>query len=131
MLHGSPVASVPIQQALTSFIAWLTNIGQCVLIGHNVKFDARHMNYHLTENKMTSPFLDVVVGYIDTLPLFKNKYPGMENYRQETLASTLLQINYNAHDALSDSVCLQKLLTMPQDPDQYIKGFGFSAKWFF
>ena len=53
--------------------------------------------------------MEVCVGAVDSLPIFKDTYPGQESYKQEFLAYKFLDLTYSAHNALSDVQSLQSL----------------------
>lgn len=129
LLHGRPVHSYLIKEALQLFLAWLSDIGNCVLIAHNAKFDAPRIMYHLQACKLTTAFVAIVHGFCDSLPLFKEIYPGMENYKQETLVSNILKESYEAHNALGDVQSLQKLLIKSNVKDDVLLSHGYSSKW--
>ncbi|CAL4202575.1 unnamed protein product [Meganyctiphanes norvegica] len=131
MLHGKPVSSIPIKDALHLFIAWLKNLGTCLLIAHNVSFDARIICYHLQNGKLVSSFTKVACGFLDTLPFFKVTFPGQINYKQETLVSNILKESYEAHNALADVRALKKLMDVCAATDEQIRGKAFSTQSYF
>ena len=54
-------------------------------------------------------FCEVVVGFVDTLPVFKKEFPNRSSYKQDILVKNLLHETYSAHNALDDVKALQKL----------------------
>ena len=80
-----PIPSLPIHNALLGFLDWLDDIKPCVVIGHNVVFDKRHIIHHLSKEKLLSNFDDKVVGFIDTLPLYRAVYPNLRKIRVQVI----------------------------------------------
>ena len=128
MHHGEPVNSLPIKQALTMFVSYLNDIGNVVLVAHNAPFDARHLIHHVHEAKMTSAFEECVIGFIDTCPYFKKKYPENESHKQEALVKSLLKKDYDAHNALGDVKALKELVLNEKVSTKDLCSFGFSYK---
>ena len=50
-----------------------------------------------------------IIGFVDTLPLFKDLLPGKKSYSQSSLVHDA-GFSYKAHNALDDSVALERLL---------------------
>lgn len=128
--HGKPVQSLPLLQGLTSFLTWLRDIGQCILVAHNAKFDARFLCKNIRACGLMEEFQSVVLGFVDTLPLMRKLVPNLENYKQETLANSLLEISYDAHNAVADAAILQKLVQKVNVDNSKLKEYGFSLSWF-
>ena len=71
---------------------------------------------------MWGEFRSIVIGFADTLPLFKKKLPervkSKETFKQEGLANDLLPVslvhNSNAHNAVSDVKILAALIDKMQ-----------------
>ncbi|XP_078112760.1 DNA polymerase III subunit epsilon-like [Sander vitreus] len=110
-LRGAPVNTIPLVDALTSFIDFLRSFRRPVLLAaHNVKrFDAPVLNRVLRQLSLRQEFQKVVSGYVDTFLLSKNLNPGLSSYSQENLVRHFLQRTYNAHDAMQDATMLQEL----------------------
>jgi hypothetical protein len=49
-----------------------------------------------------------VIGFIDTLPLFKVNLPGRKSYKQTSLVADILGETYEAHEAMDDTRLLLK-----------------------
>ena len=130
MLHGQPVSAVYIHAALTLFISWLSDIGSCILLCHNVKFDAPRLTSHLLQCKLGSPFTNVVHGFSDTLPMFRSLYPNLENHKQPTLVKQILKETYDAHNALADVVALKKLTDQSNITNELILSNTVSSQWY-
>ena len=104
-LHGKPVASVCIKEALSSFVNWLSSFGKhIILAGHNVKaFDVKHLLRHA---KLHGISFDMLAGFVDTLPLFKHVFPEFSTYSQKHLFQKIIGGTYEAHNSLSDVIAL-------------------------
>ena len=102
--------AVQISHALNEFIRWLQPKAPCLLLAHNAKsFDAKHLMRILGKNNMSEDFKEVVLGFSDTLPAFRELLPHQNSHSQENLAKDLLGGNYEAHNALVDVQMLHKL----------------------
>ncbi|CAC5393418.1 unnamed protein product [Mytilus coruscus] len=64
----------------------------------------------LQQYQLAASFAEKVSGFIDTLPLFRTKFPDLKSHKQEQLAQTILKSTYNAHNASDDVKILQKLV---------------------
>lgn len=129
MLHGRPVPSVSIEQALQLFFAWLSDVGGCVMIAHNCKFDETRLMYHIRDNHLENAFEKLVYGFCDSITIFKQVYPDMVNYKQETLVSEILKEHYDAHNALADAQTLKRLLAKSGADTELVIKHGYSTKW--
>ncbi|XP_078534085.1 uncharacterized protein LOC144820784 [Lissotriton helveticus] len=128
-LHHRPLHVVPLRGALVEFLEWLKGFGRCVLVGHNSKsFDAPRLLLQLEKKGLAETFCHTVLGFLDTLPYFRESRPHLPNHRQETLAKELLKVKYNAHRALDDVKILQSLVEKFADQSDLSK-YGFSATW--
>ena len=58
-----------------------------------------------------SYFQDCVIGFVDTLAIFKKALPNREKYCQESLVADLLGVCYSAHNSLEDVRALQRLVS--------------------
>lgn len=132
LVNGVEVQSCSKFEALSEFIKFLQlQPGQIILAGHNsFRFDAPRLIKALEDVQLFDSFCSCVVGFVDTLILFRSKWPNMTNYKQETLVLSLLHVNYNAHDALQDVVYLQKLLTVSHLDVQELYMNSKAPSWF-
>ena len=102
--------AVQISNALNEFIRWLQPKAPCLLLAHNAKsFDAKHLMRILGKNNLSEDFKEVVLGFSDTLPAFRELLPDQNSHSQENLVKDLLGGNYEAHNALADVQMLHKL----------------------
>ena len=107
---GNPVNTVVAKDGLVQFIAFLQAIQNPVLVRHNIKrFDLRLLHFHLNKYDLWKKFVSLVVGFVDTLAVFKKEYPKQSSYKQSNLMASLLNETYAAHNSLDDVKALQKL----------------------
>jgi len=90
-LRGRPVDSKSAKEGLKSFVEWLkAKEMPVVLFAHNAKsFDCKCIIYSLQKGDLLNSFQSCVVGFVDTLILFKAILPQREKYSQESLVSDL------------------------------------------
>ena len=129
--EGTPVTAVQLDVAIQKFLNWLQSLTEpCLLLAHNAKlFDAKHLLKALEMSSRTEPFSEVVVGFCDTLPAFKELFPERKSYSQENLARDLLESTYNAHNALNDVQMLQELSDKFLSA-QIVQKHSFSLSWY-
>lgn len=110
-VRGTPVRTVPVSDALTSFIAFLRSFRRPVLLAaHNARlFDAPVLIRVLQQFHLLQEFQQVVTGFLDTFLLSKNVYRGLGSYSQGNLVRHFLGETYDAHNAEEDARMLQKL----------------------
>ncbi|KAJ3596711.1 hypothetical protein NHX12_003115 [Muraenolepis orangiensis] len=108
---GRPVPTVPLREALTSFLTFLSSLGGPVLLAaHNGKrFDAPILTRQLRRCSLMQQFQQLGSMFMDTFLLSKNLYPMLDSYSQVNLVKHFLGKPYNAHNALEDSRVLQEL----------------------
>ncbi|KAM4573535.1 DNA polymerase III PolC-type-like [Odontesthes bonariensis] len=113
LLRGKPVETIPLVEALTSFMAFLRSFRRPVLLAaHSAKrFDAPVLTRVLRHYSLTQEFQQVVSGFLDTFLLSKNLYSSMPSHSQVFLVQYFLGKSYNAHNAVEDSKMLQELFT--------------------
>ena len=76
-----------------------------VLIAHNAhKFDMRFM--HIAAKRVG---IELDNAYIDTLPMAQNLYPGLRNYKLDTINDHLEIEPFNHHRAVDDAMALAKI----------------------
>lgn len=108
---GQRVETVNVHAALLDFIEFLKGFENPVLVGHNIiSFDIPVLLHKLSEFHLLNEFLSTVHLCIDTLKLSRKLFKKeVGNFRQQTLVSVLLKMEYSAHDALQDVLLLQEL----------------------
>ncbi|XP_053391808.1 uncharacterized protein LOC128554565 [Mercenaria mercenaria] len=111
-LNEKPIENVlHLKEALSVFLAWLSDIGKYVLIGHNFrKFDFPRLIRAFDICDLLASLKTCVVGIIDNLPMYRNVYPQIEKHTQEFLLKHILNETYNAHNAIADVESLRKLV---------------------
>lgn len=79
-------------------------------MGHNIQsFDLPVLINQLSRYNLYTDFQETVYGFIDTLAKRTWKKPDVENYKQETLVKTFLNLKYDANNTLADVQSLQTL----------------------
>ena len=110
-VDGVPVEPNPLHKALREFFTWMKRFPNVVLLAHNGKrFDFPIIVKACEATGMNDELISCVFGLVDTLPVFKDIWPKSESYKQEHLAHTYLSIEYNAHNAMDDVICLSDLI---------------------
>ena len=127
---GKPVPSVPINTGLESFLSWLSKLPKPILlIAHNgERFDSRRLSRKILQCDMQKSFCDMVEGYVDTLPYFRQNYPQLEKHKQDFLVQTLLGQEYGAHNAFEDVKALKKLVESSYVLDTFIHDKEVTAR---
>ncbi|KAF7998552.1 hypothetical protein HCN44_010960 [Aphidius gifuensis] len=78
----------------------------CVLIAHNCSFDAPRLTRLIMKESRVHEISTVIIGFVDTLPLFKNKFPerkGPGACSLTTLPSETMSLaTEGAHNAFYD-----------------------------
>ncbi|XP_020516526.2 DNA polymerase III PolC-type [Labrus bergylta] len=110
-LRGRTVDTIPLVEALTSFIAFLRSFRHPLLLAaHSARrFDAPVLMRVLRQISLRQEFLQVVSGFLDTFLLSKNVYYGLASYSQVNLVDHFLGQTYDAHNAVEDARMLQNL----------------------
>lgn len=128
-LKGKPVDTIPLDQALTSFIAFLRSFQRPVLLAAHsaMRFDAPVLMRVLKQCSLRQEFLQVVSGFLDTFPLAKNIHRNLKSYSQIYMVSHFLGETYNAHNAVEDARMLQKLFIAWGLSKRTVKRFIYSA----
>ena len=70
----------------------------CVLVAHNAKFDIGFMKEKSRQMGLTFDY-----PYMDTLTLARAMYPGLKNYKLDTISNHLQVILENHHRAVDDA----------------------------
>ena len=91
-------------------------------------FDGKHLMKAWTTCGDLEEYHKVVMGFCDTLHVFRALYPDCQSYTQESLASDLLDTTYTAHNALADVHMLQKLASKFVSNDCILK-HSFTLSW--
>ena len=117
-LRGKKVATSPMKEAVQAFLSVLRCVGgneKVVLVAHNAfSFDANFVLKLVASVGMLAELSAVVLGFSDTLPLFREQLPQRVERRQpfslEALAKDFLEEEFNLHEAVEDVSVLEKLI---------------------
>jgi len=127
LLHGQPVPTVSPMAAHLDFTGFLESLGKkVILIAHNGwKFDAPALSRELKELRLWGRFRSVVIGFVDTLPLFRNKLARQKppSYKQVALAEWYHIPVVEAHNAVNDCQVLSEILKAAEVGDAELKSF--------
>lgn len=109
-LHGEKVRSHSIGSVLKKFLDFLKDCDKkCVLIAHSCNFDASRLTRIIKEVSFEDEFSRVVDSFVDTLSLFRKKYP-QQTCKLQALAEKYFVLNpNNIHDASYDVLMLQNV----------------------
>ncbi|XP_063436621.1 uncharacterized protein LOC134718055 [Mytilus trossulus] len=85
------------------------------IIPHIVQIAAKEHRTQTSFNpvyncNMYDIFSQIVMGFIDSLALFRSNFPKIEKYNQPFLAQHFCKEEYNAHNAVDDVNMLDKIL---------------------
>ena len=127
--NGEPVDTVDLKKCLSEFISYLDDKGTPLCLGHNIKsFDCHIIINHLTKCNLVEAFSSSVLGFVDTLSLFKELFPNMKSYAQAELARNILNAEYMAHDATEDVAALQSLVEHTEFSLAQLQSHSFSLE---
>ncbi|XP_058789054.1 uncharacterized protein LOC131663015 [Phymastichus coffea] len=109
--NGEQVVTRAKAVVVSEVLQFLKAIGKkCILVAHNCEFDSKRFILLIKSCDFLCDFKKVVVGFTDTLPLFRKTIVDVENYKLTTLAACKLNISCSeAHDAQFDVEVLEKL----------------------
>ncbi|XP_066593220.1 uncharacterized protein [Prorops nasuta] len=109
--NGVSLPAIQLKDGLCKFLNFLISIGSaCLLVAHNVNFDAKYLLNAINICKMESNFDPWIYGFADSLTTLKKVVKGMTNYKLTTLAEKYDLESNGAHDALVDVELLQQVL---------------------
>lgn len=131
-LRGVPVETIPLVDAITSFIDFLRSFRRpVVLAAHSVtRFDAPVLCRVLRQLSLQQKFEQVVTGFLDTFLLSKNLYRGLNSYSQVNMVRHFLGKTYNAHNAEEDARMLQELFNVWSPHRRNLTRVTFATKVF-
>ena len=123
--RGCLVTSKTTQEALEEFLEWLDC--NSVLVAHNGKsFDSIILYHHICHCSLSDSFSSKVLGFSDTLPIFRKAYPQFSSHSIEYLVNNLLHRSPDdAHNAVDDVKNLQELVIKSQITWPNIQEFSF------
>lgn len=108
----TPVQTLNITECLKEFNDFLKGSkSRVVLAAHNGRvFHSRILAKALFKKNLLRAFQSVVIGFVDTLPLFKKLLPGRQSCKQESLVNDCLNKSCDFHNSLEDVKSLRELL---------------------
>ena len=128
-VSGKRVEALEPKEALAKWLVWIKPIAPVVLVAHNCYlFDSRRLVNYFKKHSLDRELKQLVKGFIDTLPMFKEVYPGMASYKQEELVLKILKEPYRAHDGLADVQSLQKLVVTVGLKDKQLLNYSFTLE---
>ncbi|XP_061194397.1 uncharacterized protein LOC133202576 [Saccostrea echinata] len=125
--NGMQVPCKNTKDAMKTFVAWLKKFSNIVLVVHNAKFDSSVIVPAMQQVGLSAN--DFIIGFIDTLPLFREAVPNRRSYKQVNLLKDLCTAHYDAHDALADSQALQRLVLHLEISRGMMKKQSFSVEF--
>ena len=76
-----------------------------------------------------SYFQDCVIGFVETLALFKKALTNREKYSQESLDADLLGVRYSTQNSLEDVRPLQRLVSCKEVTRKYMIESSFTTEF--
>ncbi|XP_034542612.1 DNA polymerase III PolC-type-like [Notolabrus celidotus] len=124
-LNGEPVETIPLLKVLTSFMDFLRPFpSPVILAAHNGRrFDVPVLMRVVKQLSLQQDFLQVVSGFMDTLPLSRDLYPDLPKHSQGRLVKHFLGESFDAHNAVEDARMLQKLFNKWGPDKQTVQRF--------
>lgn len=106
-----PAQSINLKECLATFLSFLKQQERrIIMVAYNNKvFDSRILTRAFLSNNQYE-VQSIVVGFVDTLPLFKSLLPGKRCYKQDYLVKDCMNVSYDAHNGLEDVKALRDLL---------------------
>ncbi|XP_017888613.1 uncharacterized protein LOC108630062 [Ceratina calcarata] len=113
--RGVRVESSPIRLLLNDLLAFLNAINKpCILVAHNCNFDSSRLLLKIKEASLIEEFSKIVIGFTDSLSLFRKQFPDRKvkgAFKLTTLAGQLMNLSIkDAHNAICDVILLEKLV---------------------
>ncbi|XP_053407937.1 uncharacterized protein LOC128559651 [Mercenaria mercenaria] len=119
-----PVKSTGIKVALELFQNWIKQFSRCVLVAHNANYDAK---VFMNACEMHSINIDNLIGFADSLKLFRKLYPdrkGKGAHSQSSLVNDIFHKSYDEHNAIADVSCLKELLLSVESVKEKLSVFS-------
>ena len=106
-----------IKDALDNFVKFIGDDNSTILIAHNCKSFDMHILMNAFKNvDILEALTSRVLGFVDTLPMFKILHPKRISYSQVNLYGDILKETYDAHDSLQDVIALKRLANHSNPP---------------
>ena len=127
-VRGVKVLASDIKTAVTDLCIWLEHYKDAFLVAHNGRrFDFPVLLTALKNTDKITDFFECVTGFVDSLPVFRKRYPGDCSYKLDDLVTKHLKETYAAHDASADVTVLAKLLGQCETSDIMKHAFSPNA----
>ena len=107
-LHGRSVSAKRLRIVADALLQFLTGL-ECVLIAHNCAFNAPRLMRLINQVNLVAEFTKIIDGFVDTLPLFRNKFPGEDCGLIKLAARYFALQPEQAHDVTYDIVMLHNV----------------------
>ena len=118
-LRGKPVPSVKCQSALCNFLEYLdelrslAGVQTIVIVVHHVVFDRKFLCKEFSKYHLWNELKARVSGIVDTLPIFRELYSGLESYKLVALAKIFTgEVMESAHNAMDDCEMLRNMSSL-------------------
>ena len=117
MLNEAPVPTVSIYNCLSDLILWAQTFEKPVLsYGHNGKFDEKALVRACCKVDLVEKLKKAVVGFSNTVPIFKTILPNNSGYTQESVVAAVLRKSYDVHNLLADATILRDVVVHCEIP---------------
>ncbi|XP_061186837.1 uncharacterized protein LOC133194959 [Saccostrea echinata] len=127
--NGHQVLSKTTEEAFQSFIDWMKQFTNIILVAHNAIFDSRIIVRLFDSVELCAS--DFFIGFTDTLPLCRELIPNRKSYKLTDLAKDICSRHYDAHDALSDAQTLQELVLCVKASSDMMLKHSFTTQFLF
>ncbi|KAL6106357.1 uncharacterized protein ACO6RY_10250 [Pungitius sinensis] len=109
--NGVPMSTVPLAEALASFLDFLRSSGGPVrLVSHSARdVRARVLRRDLQRLELLPQFEQVFSGFVDTCSLARRLRPGLERYGLRNLVQHFLGKSFDAYNVVVKATLLQEL----------------------
>ena len=109
--HGDIVVCQKKTVAMGNFLRWAASLGKkLVLVNHMIEnFELLHMR-NVMSRQQRDVFERTVVGYIDTLRLFRKEFQGLQSYSKPALYEEFLGRRYKGKGDINECQSLVELL---------------------
>lgn len=130
-IHGHPLEAKARKVAVHNFLKWVESKSPVRLFAHNAKFDYTRFFHAIDKEDLVKQFQKHIIGFVDTLEVFKTEYPGLVSYKQDRLVEKFLKKFYDCHNAVEDSKLLQELYntTRPHGNAKFCTFTSAYDKW--
>lgn len=109
--NGMEVETFPKKTVIKNMLDFIRSFEKkCLLVAHNDKFDAPRLLKAIKDCEWEIEFQNCIIGFSDSLDLFRKVFSDLNCHKLEYLATNKLQMSCDeAHDAIFDVIILEKL----------------------